>query len=289
MNRLVLLDVSGWIHRSYRACPRTTRSTDMLHTGAITGVASYLWKLIETEKFTHVAACYDASRRNWRHDIYPEYKSNRPKTEDELAQQIVWIKRLIHAFGINSASVDGFEADDLIATLARIGEESDMDVCIYSIDKDLKALISGRTSIFDGTTNKTWRSRDVVSKFGVQPCHISDLLALTGDASDHILGVPDIGPKTAAQLINMYGDVASILKNRSHVPMGKVKSRLNQFASQLELSRQLTALDANVPLNMDVESFRWTGPRGNLIGLLDSLELVSMLRKVRHKYGNELD
>ena len=211
-----LVDGSGFIFRAFHALPPMSRD-DGTPTNAVFGFTNMLIKLIEDLKADHCAIIFDTARKTFRNDVYKEYKANRPPPPDELIPQFALIREAVRAFNIACIEMEGYEADDLIATYTRLAREQDANVTIVSSDKDLMQLVGPDIKMFDPMKNKDIGVKDVIEKFGVGPQHVVDVQALAGDTSDNVPGVPGVGIKTAAQLINEYGDLESLLDRASAV------------------------------------------------------------------------
>ena len=215
-----LIDGSGYIFRAYYALPPLSRKIDGLPTGAVSGFCSMLFKLLEDAKSgeanfkpTHFAVIFDSARKNFRNEIYKDYKANRSEAPDDLAPQFKYIRKSVDAFNLPSIELINYEADDLIATYAKIITDAGAKVTIISSDKDLMQLVSKRVKLYDPIKNKFLGEEDVIKKFGVKPSQVIDVQSLAGDSSDNIPGVPGIGIKTAAELINKYKNLDNLLNN----------------------------------------------------------------------------
>jgi DNA polymerase-1 len=250
--KLCLVDGSSYLYRAFHALPSLTDSHGH-PTGAIFGVANMLRRLIESERPDHVAVVFDAPGKNFRHEMYPDYKANRPPMPDDLRCQIEPLYELIDAMGVRRVAIEGVEADDVIATLARQGAHRGLDVLISSGDKDLAQLVDDRVSLEDTMQERRYDSGEVRSKFGVGPELVADYLALTGDSSDNIPGVEKVGPKTAAKWLNHYGDLDAVIAHADEIG-GKVGEHLRAALDTLPLSRRLVALDDQVDLEWSAES-----------------------------------
>ena len=217
---LYLIDGSGYIFRAFYALPPLTRKSDGMPVGAVSGFCKMLYKFLEDaksknshEKPTHIAVIFDTARKNFRNNIYPEYKANRSETPEDLIPQFSFIREAVKAFNLPSIEMENYEADDLIATYKKEALKKNTRVKIISSDKDLMQLIDDQTTLFDSMKNKDIGIEEVKEKFGVTPDKVIEVQALAGDSSDNIPGVPSIGVKTAAELINEFGSVENLLKN----------------------------------------------------------------------------
>ena len=256
-DHLYLIDGSGFIFRAYHALPPLSRKADGLPTGAVSGFCNMLWKLIEDtkagDKPSHLAVIFDAGRHSFRNEMYPEYKANRDEPPDDLTPQFPLTRDATRAFGVPAVEKSGFEADDLIATYARLGAESGHEVVIVSSDKDLMQLVRPGVSMFDPIKNKPIGEAEVREKFGVGPDKVVDVQALAGDSTDNVPGVPGIGVKTAAELITQYGDLDTLLQRAGEIKQPKRRETLLANRDKAEISRKLVTLkdDAPAPLPVD--------------------------------------
>ena len=214
-----LIDGSGYIFRAYYALPPLSRKKDGLPTGAVSGFCSMLFKLLEDarsddskNKPTHFAVIFDSARKNFRNEIYKDYKANRSEAPEDLIPQFEYIRKSVQAFNLPSIELINYEADDLIATYAKKIIDAGAKVTIVSSDKDLMQLVSNDIRLYDPMKNRVIGKNEVKEKFGVTPEQVIDVQSLAGDSSDNIPGVPGIGIKTAAELINKYGNLDNLLK-----------------------------------------------------------------------------
>src|SRR5277367_3585639 len=258
-DHLYLIDGSGYLFRAYHALPPLTRKSDGLPTGAVSGYCNMLWKLLEDMKAdapSHLAVIFDASERTFRNDIYKEYKAHRPPAPEDLIPQFPLVRDATRAFGVSCVEMAGYEADDLIATYARLGREIGARVTIVSSDKDLMQLVvDGKVELLDTMKNKRIASAEVMEKFGVGPDKVVQVQALAGDSSDNIPGVRGIGIKTAAELINQYGDVETLLAHAAEIKQPKRRETLIENMENARISLKLVTLDARVALKHELEEF----------------------------------
>jgi DNA polymerase-1 len=249
-----LIDGSGYIFRAYHALPPLTRS-DGTPVGAVTGFCNMMFKMLEDshddDGVTHLAVIFDTARKTFRNDIYPDYKAHRPPPPEDLIPQYPLIKQAVKAFNVPSVEMAGFEADDLVATYARRAREAGWEVTIVSSDKDLMQLVGERVRMFDPMKSRVIGPDQVKEKFGVGPERVIDVQALAGDSSDNVPGVPGIGVKTAAELINTYGDLDGLLAHADEIKQPKRRERLIENSDMARISRELVTLDDNVPLRAD--------------------------------------
>jgi DNA polymerase-1 len=255
---LYLIDGSSYIYRAYYAI-RHLSSPRGFPTNAIYGFTQMLLKVLKDRSPDHVAVVFDAGRLTFRNDIYPEYKANRLAMPEDLRPQIAPIKEMVRAFNIPALELAGFEADDIIGTIARDCESKGVDVVVVTGDKDLMQIVSDGVRLLDTMKEKESGIAEVQERFGVGPERVTDILGLAGDSSDNIPGVPGIGEKTAIKLIQEFGDLDSLLERSAEVK-GKNGEKLREFADQARLSRQLATIDRRVPLEYDFSDFALSPP-----------------------------
>ena len=287
-DHLYLIDGSAYIFRAYHALPPLTRKSDGLPIGAVSGFCNMLWKLLQEARDTavgvvptHFAVIFDYSSTTFRNEIYPEYKANREAPPEDLRPQFGLIRTATLAFNLPCIEKEGYEADDLIATYARQASEIGADVSIVSSDKDLMQLIGPHVEMYDTMKDRRIGSEQVVEKFGVGPEKMIDLQSLAGDSTDNVPGVPGIGPKIAAQLLEEYGTLEVLLERAGEIKQNKRRENLIEFADQARISKRLVTLDQNTPLDVQLEDFALhpvDGPK--LIAFLKGLELNSLTRRV---------
>ena len=292
-DHLFLVDGSGYIFRAYHALPPLTRKSDGLPVGAVAGFCNMLWKMVRDARDTsvgvtptHFAVIFDYSSRTFRKDIYPDYKANRPPPPADLVPQFGLIREATRAFDLPCIEKDGYEADDLIATYARLAREAGGDVTVISSDKDLMQLVGPRVAMYDGMKDRTIGIPEVIEKWGVSPEKMVDLQALTGDAVDNVPGVPGIGPKTAAQLLEEYGDLDALLARAGEIRQEKRRQTILENRDKALMSRELVRLKDDVP---DVPALDELvlrpadGPR--LVAFLKAMEFNSLTRRVGDDTG----
>jgi DNA polymerase-1 len=293
-DHVYLIDGSGYIFRAYHALPPLTRKSDGLPTGAVHGFCNMLYKLLSEPlgdiRPTHLAVIFDHSGRSFRNDIYTEYKAHRPPAPEDLVPQFGLIRDAVRAFNVPSIEMEGFEADDLIATYARLAEADGADVTVISSDKDLMQLVSDRITMYDTMKNKEIRAPEVMEKFGVAPDKVIDVQALAGDSVDNVPGVPGIGVKTGAQLIDEYGDLETLLERAGEIKQNKRRENLIEFAEQARLSRLLVTLKEDVAINEPLSDFGVTEPDpSKLIGFLKAMEFTTLTRRMAEIYDADAD
>ena len=249
-----LIDGSGFIFRAFHALPPMTRP-DGTPVNAVYGFANMLLKLLDDTDADHIAVIFDAARKTFRSEIYPEYKAQRPPPPDDLIPQFEIINELVEAFNVPAVKMEGFEADDLIATYARQAREQGADVTIVSSDKDLMQLVTDKVLMVDTMKNRKTGPDGVVEKFGVGPEKVVEVQALAGDSVDNVPGIPGIGVKTAALLINEYGDLDTLLDRAEEIKQPKRRQNLIEFADLARISRELVRLRDDVPVERPLDSF----------------------------------
>ncbi len=258
---LFLIDGYGFLFRAYHAMPPLTRP-DGTPVGAISGFCNMLFKLrqrieesnrVNPEEH-YMAVVLDSGRKSFRNDIYPEYKANRPPAPDDLIPQFPLVRDAVNALHVPVIEKEGFEADDLIATYTRLAQKAGAKITIVSSDKDLMQLVSDDVSLYDAMKDKEIREKEVIEKFGVPPNQVLDALALMGDSSDNIPGVPGIGPKTAAELLQQFGSLEGVLSHTADIKQNKRRETLEQNADKARLSKQLAALCETAPTETPLEA-----------------------------------
>jgi len=261
MQHVFLIDGSGFIFRAFHALPPMTRP-DGTPVNAVYGFTTMILKLIEDTDADHIAVVFDTARRTFRNDIYPDYKAQRPPPPEELVPQFALVREAARAFNVAQVEMEGFEADDLIATYARLAHDKGAKVTIVSSDKDLMQLVGDGITLYDAMRNREIGPEQVREKFGVGPDRVIDVQALAGDSSDNVPGVPGIGVKTAAQLIAEYGDLDTLLARAHEIKQPKRREALTEKADMARVSRRLVTLKADVPVPAPLESFAKRMPDG---------------------------
>jgi DNA polymerase-1 len=276
---LYLIDGSGFIFRAYHALPPLTRP-DGTPIGAVMGFCNMLHRLHGDLKASHAAVIFDAARKTFRNDIYPEYKAHRPPPPDDLIPQFAIVKEAARAFGFPSIENMGFEADDLIASYARAARAEGWKVVIVSSDKDLMQLMKEGVGLLDPLKNKVITPADVQEKFGVPPEKVIDVQALAGDSTDNVPGAPGIGVKTAAQLINEYGTLEELLARAGEIKQPKRRETLQNFAEQIRISKQLVTLKEDAPLPQPLEELLVAEDTGQLKAFLEQQGFRNLLARL---------
>ncbi len=288
-----LIDGSGYIFRAYYALPPLTRKSDGLPVGAVSGFCNMLFKLLEDsksddnlEKPTHFAVIFDSARKNFRNEIYSEYKGNRSDAPDDLIPQFEYIRQSVKAFNLPSIELLNYEADDLIATYVEKILDLGAKVTIVSSDKDLMQLYKKGVRIYDPMKNKFINQEDVHNKFGVTPEKVIDVQSLAGDSTDNVPGVPGIGVKTAAELINQYGTLENLLKNASKIKQNKRRETLINNKDDAVISKKLVTLKKDVPVKNKIEEFILKRvDQDKLYNFLREMEFNRLLSSAISKYG----
>ncbi len=292
-DHLYLIDGSGYIFRAYHALPPLTRKSDGLPTGAVAGFSNMLWKLLEDtkagDKPSHLAVIFDAGRISFRNKIYPEYKANRGEPPEDLVPQFAIVREATRAFGVPAIEMKGYEADDLIATYARLAHEAGGRVTIVSSDKDLMQLVRLRqVEMLDTMKNRRVGPDEVEERFGVAPDKVVEVQALAGDSSDNVPGVPGIGVKTAAELIRTYGDLETLLEHASEIKQPKRRESLIANAEKARLSKKLVQLEENVPVETAISAFGVCDPDAKtLLPFLKEMEFSTLGKRAASALGVE--
>ena len=280
MQHVFLVDGSGFIFRAFHALPPMTRA-DGTPVNAVYGFCSMLMKLLEDTDADHIAVIFDTSRKTFRSDIYPEYKAHRPPPPEELVPQFDLIREAVRAFNLPCIELQGYEADDLIATYAKQAGAKGAEVTIVSSDKDLMQLVDDRISMLDPMKLQKLSFAEVEAKFGVPPDKVVDVQALAGDSTDNVPGVPGIGIKTAAQLILEYGNLETLLERADEIKQKKRRENLIEFAEQARISQQLVRLAQDAPVPEPLESFTVKQPDADtLLSFLEAQSFKSLTAKV---------
>ena len=293
-DHLYLVDGSGYIFRAFHALPPLTRKSDKLPVGAVAGFCNMLVRLMDDmaaeESPTHLAVIFDASGKTFRNDIYPDYKANRDAPPEDLIPQFPLVREAVKAFGIPSIELQGYEADDLIAAYTHAATQSGARVSIVSSDKDLMQLVTDRVNMIDTMKDRKIGPAEVLEKFEVGPERVIDVQSLAGDSVDNVPGVPGIGIKTAALLINEYGDLETLLERAGEIKQNKRRENLIEFAEQARISRELVTLRTDTPLPVDMSEMGLTPPEaGMLMGFLKAMEFNTLTRRVSKRYDINAD
>ena len=288
-----MIDGSGYIFRAYYALPPLTRNSDGLPVGAVSGFCNMLFKLLEDSKSddnlqkpTHFAVIFDSARKNFRNEIYSAYKGNRSETPDDLVPQFEYIRKSVKAFNLPSIELINYEADDLIATYVEHILKEGAKVTIVSSDKDLMQLYKKDVRIYDPMKNKFITPEDINNKFGVDPKKVVDVQSLAGDSSDNVPGVPGIGVKTAAELINKYGTLEKLLEKAHEIKQNKRRETILENKDKAIVSKKLVTLKKDVPVKVKIEEFIFKEiDKDKLYKYLREMEFNRLLSKVISTYG----
>src|SRR5919206_843021 len=290
-HHVFLIDGSGFIFRAYFArakdpkAERFQRQSDGMATEVVMHFSNMLDKYLRETDADHIAVIFDASGRSFRNEMYSEYKANRREMPDDLAPQLEHVRRAADAFGVCQIEMENFEADDLIATYARHAVETGARVTILSSDKDMMQLVSdGRVMMRDPMTDRPIGEAEVREKFGVGPDKVIEVQALCGDSTDNVPGVPGIGVKTAAELINAYGDLETLLARAHEIKQPKRREALLENEAKARLSKELVKLDDDVPLPCPLSALRVKpyDPE-KLFPFLDEMELRALKSRIERR------
>ncbi|HEX6119456.1 MAG TPA: DNA polymerase I, partial [Dongiaceae bacterium] len=282
-----LVDGSGYIFRAFHALPPLSRS-DGVQVNAVLGFTNMLLKLLDETDADHIGVIFDAGRTSFRNEIYAEYKANRPEAPPELIPQFGMVREATRACNVACVEMAGYEADDIIATYSRLAKEAGAEVTIVSSDKDLMQLVNDKVRMFDPMKNKPISYPEVMEKFGVAPDKVIDIQALAGDSTDNVPGVPGIGVKTAAELINAYGSLEALLERAGEIKQPKRRENLIANAELARISKKLVTLSCDVKLDTplaDLERRELDVQR--LIEFLKANEFRSTVTRVMARHGGE--
>jgi DNA polymerase-1 len=291
---IYLVDGSTYIFRAYHALPPLTRKSDGFPVGAISGFCNMLDKLIRDEKeknnLTHLLVIFDAPGKTFRNSIYPEYKANRSSPPDDLIPQFPIIREATKAFNVPHVEMVGYEADDLIASYTKAAVSKGMKVTIVSSDKDLMQLVDDNASMLDTMKNRTIKENEVIDKFGVKPNKVIDVQSLAGDSVDNVPGVPGIGIKTAALLINEYDNLDKLIQNASNIKQTKRRESIIEFSEQAKVSRELVTLKNDITLPIPIEDIQIQSiePK-KLISFLKGMEFKTLAEKKAREFNVSLE
>ncbi len=291
-SHLHLIDGSAFIFRAYHALPPLTRKSDGLPVGAVSGFVNMLFKYIEdssgSDAPTHAAVIFDHSGKTFRNDLFPAYKANRPPAPEDLVPQFPLTREATRAFNVACIEIEGYEADDIIGTLSCQAREAGGRVTIISSDKDLMQLVGDGVEMLDPMKNKRIDREGVEEKFGVGPERVVDVQALAGDSVDNVPGAPGIGIKTAALLINEFGDLDTLLERAEEIKQPKRRQTLIEKAEQIRVSRQLVQLDCDMELDFTLDSLEVQEPdTDKLLSFLSEMEFRTIVKRVSDRFGVE--
>ena len=289
-HHLQLIDGSGYIFRAYHALPPLTRKSDGLPIGAVSGFCNMLYKFVEDQAGrdapTHVAVVFDHKGKTFRSNIFPEYKANRPPAPEDLVPQFPLTRDATRAFNLPCLEVEGFEADDIIASLAVQAARAGARVSVVSSDKDLMQLVGDGIEMIDPMKNRRIGREEVEEKFGVGPERVIDVQSLAGDSVDNVPGAPGIGVKTAALLINEYGDLESLLSRAEEIKQPKRRQTLIDHADQIRISRELVTLKTDMHFDFGMDDLEFKDPDADtLLGFLAEMEFRTLSARIASKMG----
>ena len=280
MPTLYLIDGNSYIYRAFYAIKGLSNASGF-PTNAIFGFTNMLLKVLREKKPDYFAIVFDSPVPTERHKTYEAYKAHRPGMPDELKLQIQPIKEIINAFNISNIEIEGYEADDVLGTIAKKAEKEGLDVYIITSDKDINQILSPKIKTYDTMKDKITEEKDVVERFGVEPSRFPEIIALMGDASDNIPGVHGIGEKTAVSLLKEFGSIDNIIQNHSRIKKPKLKEAISENIENIKLSLKLATIDTNVPLEISIEEFKPKEPdRTKLLDFLRKFEFSSLLRLI---------
>ena len=287
-DHLFLVDGSGYIFRAYHALPPLNRKSDGLPTNAVLGFCNMVWKLMQDARNTdvgvtptHFAVIFDYSSKTFRNELYADYKANRSAPPDDLIPQFGLIREATRAFSLPCIEMEGFEADDIIATYARLACETGADTTIISSDKDLMQLVGETTWMYDPMKDRQIGVPEVIEKWGVPPEKMVDLQAMMGDSVDNVPGIPGVGQKTAAQLLEQFGDLDTLLARAGEIKQEKRRQTIIENADKARISRELVRLKNDVPMTDGLDDLVLQQPDGpKLIAFLKTMEFTTLTRRV---------
>jgi DNA polymerase-1 len=290
---LFLIDGSGYIFRAYYALPPLTRKSDGLPVGAVSGFCNMLYSFLEKAKSgnsmdtpTHLAVIFDSARKNFRNDIYKDYKGNRSDAPDDLVPQFDYIRKAVKAFNLPSIELLNYEADDLIATYKSEAKKKKIKLTIVSSDKDLMQLVDSETFMLDTMKDRHIGINEVKEKFGVLPDKVIDVQSLAGDSVDNIPGVPGIGIKTAAELINQFGSLDKLLEKAETIKQPKRRQALLENKDKALISRKLVTLKNDVPVKETIDDFVLKSlDKEKIFNFLDEMEFSKIKKRIEQTYG----
>lgn len=287
--KLVLIDGYNFLFRAFFAIRNLSRS-DGLPTGALFGFTRMIMSVLVDIHCTHIAVVFDTGKKNFRHKIYPKYKAHRPPAPEDLLPQFPLARTAVDALNVDIIEKVGYEADDVIATLAKRAEKQDYEVLIISSDKDLWQLVSDKIFIYDAIKKKKIGVPEVKEKWGVSPKELLDVLTLMGDSSDNVPGVPGIGPKTASLLVNTYGDVEKIIENADDIKQNKRRESIKENVENIRLSKKLIDLDTNVDVGLGLKDLNVKDLEPEkFVKFCKSMEFYSIAKKIEKAFGLSVD
>ncbi|MCT4575031.1 MAG: DNA polymerase I [Alphaproteobacteria bacterium] len=288
--KLYLVDGSGFIFRAFHATPVSLTRSDGTPINAVMGFCNMLFKLVQENNDSKIVVVFDAARKNFRNDIYADYKANRGATPEELIPQFPIIREAVDAFNIPHVEMEGYEADDLIATYSKEASKQGIETVIVSSDKDLMQLVGDGVYMFDSMKSKTIKEEQVFEKFGVTPDKVIDVQALAGDSSDNVPGVEGIGVKTGAQLINEYGSLENLLDRASEIKQNKRREKLIRDSELAKISKQLVTLKLDVPVEKSLDDLKQEKiDLEKLVSFMEAQSLRNLITRVKNYYSASID
>ncbi|NRA73760.1 MAG: DNA polymerase I [Rickettsiales bacterium] len=284
--QIIIIDGYSFVFRAYYAMPPLTRPDDGLPVGAVYGFTSMLMKLISGMKPTHLVIVFDAGKKTYRNEIYPEYKAHRPPPPEDLIPQFPLMREVADAFNIKVLEKVGFEADDVIATLVHMAKENKEKILIVSSDKDLMQLVNHEVKMYDAIKMKLIGEKEVKDKFGVLPTQMRDLLALVGDSSDNVPGLPGIGPKTASELLNKYNNIEGILEHSSEIKQPKRRATIEAGKDIIDLSSKLVSLRDDLKIDIKLQDLKTQEIESSkLLKFLNKQGFKSLIARVKKEFN----
>jgi len=286
---LILIDGNSLIYRAYFAIRHLTNKNG-IPTNATYGFVTMLNKIFREKKPDYIGVAFDVSKKTFRTDIYEEYKANRPPMPDDLVTQLPYIKEILKAKNIKIIEMENYEADDIVGTIAKDSVKKDVEVIIVSGDKDLYQLVNDRVFLFNPSQEILYDKEKVKEKIGVSPGQIVDFLALKGDSSDNIPGVPGIGEKTAKKLLNTYESIDNILSNINKIEKKGIQKKIENNQKTLEISRKLTQIKTDLPIEIKLKSFKYENPdKSELLKIYKELGFKTLIEEIVDNYDKEED
>jgi len=285
---LYLIDGSSYIFRAFYGIRQNLSNSKGLPTNALYGFTTMLQKVVREEEPDYLAVVFDSKAKTFRHKIYPQYKANRDEPPEDLKAQFPHFEPLVEAYNIVSLRQDGYEADDIIGTLAVQGEKEGLEVVIVSGDKDMMQLIGPHVHMLDTMKNKKFGKKEVEEKFGVTPDKVIEVMGLMGDSSDNIPGVSGVGPKTAADLIQKFGSIKKLYEEIGSVDKVKLREKLERDKDNAFLSRKLVILDTQMKLDRTIKDLQRKEPnKAELNKILAELEFTSLMQETEDESAEE--
>jgi len=286
--KLVVIDGYSFLFRAYHSMPSLTRPSDGTPVGAIYGFISMVMKVLSDMKPSHIVMVFDAGKKTFRHDLYAEYKANRPPPPEDLVPQFALVREAARALNLDILEKVGFEADDIIATLSKMAKHNEEEVLIVSSDKDLMQLVNSHVKMYDAIKSREVGEKEVEEKYGVKPGKIRDLLALVGDSSDNVPGVPGIGPKTAAELLNRFDDIEGIYEHIEEITQKKRKESLQENRELVKLSRELVSLKSDMELGVEFSHLKSKAIDSKvLLDFLHAQNFRTLVSRAKNIFGIE--